>query len=130
LLLCLACAARISDPLLRVGALAPLNCALVYGLAGQQGLVATFLGTPTLVLLGEASYATYLLHVPLQHWLRLAWEGMGLRVGASFILVFAVALVAVSLIAFKTIESPARRVIRLWLGRPARVSDPLKAPSA
>ncbi len=54
--------------LLHNGLLTPLFAVLVYSLARERSFVARFLALPPLVLLGEASYAVYLLH------LQLAWS--------------------------------------------------------
>jgi len=122
LLLALAVFARfIPDPYLHDGALAPLQAMLIYGLASGEGSLARLLSSPAMVLLGEASYATYLLHVPLQRWVRLAWERLGFAPGSpAFAAVFLVVLLAASVLVFKTFEDVARRRVRRWLTGPRR----------
>src|ERR1700722_9278489 len=47
------------------GLLGPAFVFLIAGLASGRGAVARAIGSPTMVLLGEASYSLYLLHLPL-----------------------------------------------------------------
>jgi peptidoglycan/LPS O-acetylase OafA/YrhL len=112
-------------PLLHNGLLAPLHCALIYGLAMHGDAFGRSLGSRPMVLLGEASYGMYLLHVPLQGWLRAAWERLGLRAGsAAFAAVYLVTVVTVPVLIFQLYEGPARRIIRAWFSRPRAASLP------
>src|SRR5262249_47614074 len=52
--------------------LAPLNALLIFGLALGGGILWKLLNTRALVLLGNASYALYLVHIPLIFWTLLA----------------------------------------------------------
>ena len=49
--------------------LTPVFAVLVYTLAFERGLLGRLLSHPVLVLLGESSYATYLLHTPLWNYM-------------------------------------------------------------
>jgi len=68
LLFALAFSPSIPYPLLHNGILTPLFAALVYLLARGRSPIAWLLALPPMVLLGEASYAVYLLH------LQVAWS--------------------------------------------------------
>jgi peptidoglycan/LPS O-acetylase OafA/YrhL len=61
----LAASAAIPYPLLHNGLLAPVFALLIVSLAPGRGALAAWLATPAMVLLGEASYSLYLIHVPL-----------------------------------------------------------------
>ena len=106
-------------PIVSNGLLAPIDGALLIGLAlGGPGL-AWLLSRRLLVLLGEASYAMYLLHGPLL-------GGIGRLVDARpqlqpyvqttwFLGVFLIVLVGLSLLTFVVVERPARGALRRWL---------------
>jgi peptidoglycan/LPS O-acetylase OafA/YrhL len=69
---------------------------------------------PLLVLLGEASYAIYILHVPLRNWTYkvLEWFHPGIHPSLQLLAVYTVFTLGVSILVFKVIEEPARRLIR------------------
>jgi peptidoglycan/LPS O-acetylase OafA/YrhL len=98
--------------------------AIVLACAWQQGAVSRWLGHRWLVLLGDASFALYLVH---QLMIR-AGEHYGLRVpGVAYILV----AVAVSILLHKYYELPAKaftvRVLRRWAARVADARLPARA---
>lgn len=72
----------------------------------------SLLALPVLVLLGEASYALYILHLPLRLWWDAAMLMLGVQVpeGLQFAFYFAFATIG-SLIALRRIEMPLRRLI-------------------
>jgi peptidoglycan/LPS O-acetylase OafA/YrhL len=86
-------------------ALVPLLALLVFALAHGRGLGAALLAHPISVALGEASYAIYIIHLPLHDWMS---HGTG-RLG--FWLYSAVLLV-IALLIHRIVERPARRAIR------------------
>jgi peptidoglycan/LPS O-acetylase OafA/YrhL len=104
------------------GLFAPLFGLVIYGLAGaHDGRLGRLLALPPLVRLGEASYALYILHVPVQIWVALAAKKL-FNAGHSPAL-FAVNLLVVvplSLVVLLRLEEPARRYLRRRL-------DPVKA---
>jgi peptidoglycan/LPS O-acetylase OafA/YrhL len=115
-------------PLLHNGLLIPLNCMLVLGLARGGGVVGVFLRQPMLVRLGEASYALYILQVPLGNWVELVtvrwFPGRWLAFG-----VYLVTAIMFTLLTLELVEKPTRR----WLlsrvpwslrRKPAKVSAP------
>lgn len=88
---------------------------LIFGLAGWEGKYSKFLSNPTMVLLGESSYALYLIHglsnviftAPLYkltgiHSKDNFWAFLG-----SFAFT-----IGVSIVLFKFVEEPARKAIR------------------
>ena len=109
--------AWIPFPIFHTGLVAPAFALLITGLASrpQRGDNRVGLQSNGLVLLGNASYATYLLHVPLMA--LFFWDGRG---NARFqstggIVCFLVTLLLVSVLVYRLVEEPARRLLR---GRP------------
>ncbi|WP_052195485.1 acyltransferase family protein [Deinococcus radiopugnans] len=83
---------------------------LIYGLAQAQGAVERVASNRTLLLLGEASYALYILHAPIFTYAKLGLA----RVGISneswlFLIVYLAVLITASIAAFKWLENPARK---------------------
>ena len=105
----------------------PLFALLIFSSAWGQGAIARFFSLPFLVLLGEASYALYLIHVPLWGIAGTVFNALSLYtyptrypLGVMAYLVIAVGL---SVLIFRFIEEPARKGIR-------HVYDNLQARSA
>jgi peptidoglycan/LPS O-acetylase OafA/YrhL len=96
-----------SDP-----ALALIFALIVFGGAGATS-TATLLTLPAFVLLGEASYSIYILHIPLRgcwHTLTDSVLGLSLPSWLNFPLYFGFVVVA-SVLAFRHIETPLRHRI-------------------
>lgn len=107
---------KIPLSLLHNGLLAPLYVALMLGLSSGEGPITKALSYPLVVLLGEASYATYILHVPLALMLREAISAAGL--GTEGILLpglYALVVLVVPVAVLIMFERPARRAIRARL---------------
>ena len=109
--------------LLHNGLLAPIFAALVLWLAWsglENGPVGRLASTTTLVLLGEASYAIYILHAPLlklflgfsAKFYPAAFHGRGMTT-LSFMVYLGVTIGA-SILSFKLVEVPARGFIKKW----------------
>jgi peptidoglycan/LPS O-acetylase OafA/YrhL len=91
------------------GLLAPLFGALIYGLACGGGPLAAVLSRSWLVKLGDASYAVYILQVPVHDWtMRLASFDPN---KSLHVMAYLVALVGVSLAAHQLVERPGRQLI-------------------
>ncbi len=105
-------AARLSDP--RYLLMSPLFALLVLGLATRPAAGGSWLAWPLLVLLGESSYALYLLHVPLMHLFDMA----GVSGAAGWVAM--AATIGLSVVAFRCYETPMRVVLRRRLSGSAR----------
>ena len=101
-------APHIPNPILSVGILSPAFAAIIYG-AAQQPKWTSFLAFPVLVLLGEASYSLYLLHsvVITRIFDSLSYWNRSLRIAGCL-----VAVIFISIIAYRLVEAPARRYLR------------------
>lgn len=98
------------DALLEKLALTPLFGILILSLAMGEGHFAGFLATPVSVRLGEASYAVYLLHVPVENWM--GYFGLVVAASTSHLLLYLAVTVGLSLLVFQELEEPARKAVR------------------
>jgi peptidoglycan/LPS O-acetylase OafA/YrhL len=103
-------------------ALTPLLALLIYALAWSEGRVAAFFALPGMVMLGEASYALYILHMPLWEWVaRVAPASAAASpLRPVVFLAYLGLLVAISLLSLRFLEQPARRAIRQAFGDRSR----------
>lgn len=85
-------------------ALRPLNILLLIGLAAGGGFLARVLSTRAAETLGKASYAMYILHVPMLWWFS--------RYAFNAPLIYVACVVAISILAFEFVEKPANRWLR------------------
>jgi peptidoglycan/LPS O-acetylase OafA/YrhL len=99
----LAMSDRIPKPLLRNGLLAPLFCAVIFGMSGGGSWIERVLSSRAFVPLGEASYSVYILQSPVAQ--ILSFEGGSIP---SFI-GYCLLLVGASLVSFFKIETPIRK---------------------
>lgn len=90
------------------GMLIPGWCLLIMGLASSTGLIFTLFSNKLMVLLGEASYSLYLIHIPF-------WYGLNYLFGASalFEIKYLVAVIGSSVLIFQFVERP----LRVWIVR-------------
>ncbi len=96
--------------LLHTGGLAAAFAAMVWGLAWRGS---SWLASRPMVLLGEASYALYILHLPVFRILEGWAAGRGIAVGTlPFALAMVLVLIAISLAVQRLYEAPMRRWIR------------------
>ena len=93
-----------------ISLLEPPFALLIYALASGRGFLGAFLSLPILILLGDASYAIYILQVPV---MKASFTIFG-DYGATF-LIGAAALIALSVVSYLHFETPARRWIRARL---------------
>lgn len=109
--------------LLHNGLLAPAFAVLVYCLARDAGVLGRVLGSRLLVLLGEASFAVYILQVPVHALARAAVRYVGgagvgsespLESSPAFIVTYSALLILIALGALKLVEQPARRWLQGW----------------
>lgn len=117
--LCAICP-RPDQELLSHGALYLPFAILICSLGASNGI----LSAPALVLLGEASYALYILHMPLWNTLvgSYTWMTTGRQTNeASHMAIFVVYVaicVCISIVCFKKIEQPSREWLKARLSRP------------
>jgi peptidoglycan/LPS O-acetylase OafA/YrhL len=102
------------------GLLAPAFAALVWLLASGRGMGRLLAGR-RMGLLGEASYALYILHLPFASVFHSATKALGIAGSTGWHLAAYLALaVALSVLVLRRVEEPARRALRRRLsGRPA-----------
>lgn len=113
LTLLLAASGVVPALLLHNGLLAPLFAVVVCWLAVDGGPLARLLSTRPLQLLGEASYALYLLHVPLFLWAMALTRQTTLP--PTHALVVGALAVPVAMLAHLLLERPLRRWLRARL---------------
>lgn len=98
---------------LTTGFLVPLFALFIYALASGPSLIADFLSSPLLVLLGNTSYAIYILQVPIMSATISMFGPYSLTFLAGFL-----ALSGISIVAYLHFETPARKWIRQrWRNR-------------
>lgn len=108
--------ASVPYPVLHSGLMAPVFAAFIVALAGGRGLLAHALSNKTVVLLGEASYSLYILHVPV--WLLITNAGEVLGISAlaqpQLFLAYLPLMIALSVLTYRYIELPARKALQQW----------------
>ena len=91
------------------GLLAPLFGVLILTLAYGRGPLAWLLGCKPMLVLGEASYALYLLHFPVWQWMARLCGG---RSGLGYFAVYLLATTLLAILAYRLVEVPARKRLR------------------
>jgi peptidoglycan/LPS O-acetylase OafA/YrhL len=110
--------------LLTDASLVPLYGIVIFGAARMRGHLASLLANPALVLLGEASYSVYILHLAVALWWQWITKKMffiSLSATAEFLIVFAL-VIAVSVVVFAYFERPLRRLILHYAKRTHKVA--------
>ncbi len=92
--------------------LRPMNALLLLGLGLGGGPIARMLSQRPVVYLGKASYAMYILHIPVLWW-AVSWPSYLVRYG------YVAIIVASSCIVYSFFEEPANRWLRSLTGSPA-----------
>jgi len=100
------------------GLLTPAFGCLLLAFASGEHLSARIISLPWLVVLGEASYGLYLLHIPLWHLLGLN----NLTVSPIAYVLYVASALALSVVSFYFFETPARRLILQYFTSPSRES--------
>jgi peptidoglycan/LPS O-acetylase OafA/YrhL len=87
---------------------------MIFGGAGATVGV-PLLASAAMVLLGEASYAMYILHVPIRFWSELLLAVAGVDPPPRlYVALHITTVVVVSILVFRYVETPLRR----WIARP------------
>jgi peptidoglycan/LPS O-acetylase OafA/YrhL len=109
---------RMQYLLIHNGVMAPLYAVLIVTLACGVGPLAAILSTKTLGLLGEASFALYLLHVALLVYVVKALGALHLSIDRTpaLITVYLVVAQGIAILVLTRIEEPARRFVRRRFG--------------
>jgi len=92
-------------------ALSPCFAAVIFVLAASRISLTRMLETKWMVLLGEASFALYLLHVPIASLAKMA----GVELSRKEFPVYACFCVGASILSYLYIETPLRKRINAWL---------------
>ena len=114
----LLCVDILPDVFYKIVALDPLFALLVYSLAFGAGPLASLLSAPRIVLLGEASYAVYILHWPIHLWFGHIADALSLPASLwppSRPIPFAVYLcivLAAAVLSVRYVERPAQRALK------------------
>ncbi len=90
----------------------PAFCALIFGLAAERTWLSRFLSLPLVMLGGAISYSIYLFQFPVRVWVQGITAALHVHSENLRMLVTIVLLLLVSLMLFRGVEDPARRVVR------------------
>jgi peptidoglycan/LPS O-acetylase OafA/YrhL len=97
---------------------------LLVVMATQQGLVSRALSWQPFVLLGEISYALYLIHVPMQTWIRILRNHFPSMPDPFVVMTYWGASLIGAWLLWRYVECPMRRAIRGWYaGKETRLPD-------
>ena len=86
--------------------------ALIFGLAAERTLLSRMLSTRLMLLGGGISYSVYLMQMPVKAWVSLMADRLHLQSSNMRLILTTITLTGVSLILFKGVEDPARKVLR------------------
>jgi peptidoglycan/LPS O-acetylase OafA/YrhL len=114
---------RLPEASLNDGVLAPIFVALLWAFSDSSWLPAKLLSLPWLVVLGEASFGLYLIHIPVLH----GFQALGWDRNPMMFPVFLALSIGLSVLSFYGLETPARRWI-LKLSR-SRVKETMEMAS-
>ena len=97
------------------GLLAPAFLAFIFLFARHSGIISKLFSLPFLVLLGEASYSLYILQKPMHGiYNKIIVPRISLSEHAHFY-IFLLLLIFISILSYKFLETPMRRLIRTKL---------------
>ena len=86
--------------------------ALLFGLAAEKTLLTRFLSSKAMLLGGGISYSIYLVQMPVKGWVQMITDRMHLGNEGLRFSITAATLIGVSLILFKAVEDPSRKLLR------------------
>jgi peptidoglycan/LPS O-acetylase OafA/YrhL len=102
---------RLPIPMLHDGLYLPGTAMMLVGLALGGGAIAEALSWRWMVLLGQASFAMYILHMPILSYVVAAGKRLPGGALAGQAEVFLPVVIVVSVVAFKKVEEPSRRFL-------------------
>jgi peptidoglycan/LPS O-acetylase OafA/YrhL len=105
---------RIPSSSLCDGLLAPIFAVAIWAFSYSDWLPARLLSVPWLVVLGEASFGLYLIHIPVFH----LFEHFGWQHIAALFPVYLALAISLSVVSFYFFETP----MRLWIMKRAQVA--------
>jgi peptidoglycan/LPS O-acetylase OafA/YrhL len=114
---------RVSDPVLMSttnGLIAPLFAVVIAALSVDSSRLSSILRLAPFVLLGEISYALYILQIPLGWWLRSTFAGEWTVAPAALFAIYLVVLLVTSLLVYRYYETPLREGMRRRLSGETR----------
>jgi peptidoglycan/LPS O-acetylase OafA/YrhL len=95
------------SPNLNAGLLAPAFALLLWACTGNQALHVRLLSANWLVILGEASFGLYLIHMPVSH----LFQKLGWETSRALYPVYLALCIGLSVLSFYYLEIPARKWI-------------------
>jgi peptidoglycan/LPS O-acetylase OafA/YrhL len=98
---------RLPSPNINAGLLAPVFALVIWAFTGNQGLHVRLLSANWLVILGEASFGLYLIHIPVSH----LFQKMGWETSRALYPVYLSLCIGLSIVSFYFLEIPARKWI-------------------
>jgi len=101
------------------GIFAPLFLIMILAISLDQTRLSTLFRKPAFVLLGDASYSIYILHIPVRWILEQYVESHGTILSRPYFFYYAYFFITVglSILAFKLIEAPSRTFLRDFFRR-------------
>ena len=84
---------------------------VIYQLAVSQGIPARILSSPSLLLLGGASYAVYLLQYPVRSWTKAIFSLGGASFSVIGIVLSPLILILFSIVVYRYCEEPIRKFL-------------------
>lgn len=101
------------------GLLNPIFALLIYSLAWGDGGAAKLFAAPILVALGEASYALYLIHIPLHIYFQRLFPAPVPATPSSYLYwsCYLLLCIVLALVIYRWVERPARRSLRRLFAR-------------
>jgi peptidoglycan/LPS O-acetylase OafA/YrhL len=95
---------------------APFIAALLFCCARYRSWIAVLLSRPWIVLCGEASYSIYLIHIMIVQYVKVFEQSANVPPsrlhGLVTVVIVMLIVISVSLVTYRTIEVPARRMLR------------------
>ena len=89
------------------GLMAPIFCCIIWTFSVRETFLTRILSAKWIVVLGEASFGLYLIHIPVYH----VYQRLHLENTPSTYPIFLVTCIALSVLSFYFVESPSRRWI-------------------